>query len=319
MPVSALSRFAHEIDADGAFRRQGNRFTDRVTADGTSVFPVTPGRYQLIASPGCPWSHSAIITRRLLGLEDVIGLSEVEFADNGGGGWRFTAADGHDPATGLTSLTEAYLATDPDYRNRVTVPVLYDRTTRRVVSNDFHRIPLDFCTAWSEFHAPGAPRLYPRALRARLDAFSALAHTDVCDGVYRCGLARSREAYEEAFQRLFERLDWFAMMLSQQRFLLGDRITIVDIRMFATLVRFDVVYHDLFRCDRNELTEMSVLWAYARDLFQTPGFGDTVDFRKIEDHYARCHGTTGATGPPGPGRARWLAPAERESLTAPGA
>lgn len=317
--VNQVSRFACEIDASGAFRRQGNRFTDRVTADGSSAFPVAPARYELIASPACPWSHCAIIVRRLLGLEDVIGLSVVELVTNGDMCWRFTTTGERISATEPASLADAYLDTDPQYRDRVTVPVLYDRETRCVVSNDFIQIPLDFCTEWSAFHAPGAPQLYPRALRARIDALDALAVSDICDGVYRCGLATSQAAYEEAYQRLFDRLDWFSMMLSNQRFLLGEQITEADVRLFATLVRFDVVYHGHFKCNRNKLTEMPVLSAYARDLFHTPGLGDAVDFEQIKSHYYRIYSdvSPGTIIPRGPDLSGWHTEHGRESLTGP--
>lgn len=303
--MNQTSRFAREIDAGGAFRRQGNRFTERVTADGSSAFPVAPGRYELIASPACQWSHCAIIVHRLLGLGNVIGLSVAELGTNGD--WRFMTTGECTPVTEPASLADVYLDTDPEYRGRVTVPVLYDRETRRVVSNDFTRIPLDFCIEWSAFHAPGAPQLYPRAHRASIDFFDALTVSDICDGVYQCGLATSQEAYEDAYQRLFDRLDWFSTKLSYQRFLLGEQITEADVRLFATLVRFDVVYHGHFKCNRNKLTEMPVLSAYTRDLFHTPGFGDTVDFEQIKIHHYRAYSDISPNSiiPRGPDLSNW--------------
>ncbi len=309
-----VAQFIQETGTHGEFVRQPNRFTERVLADGSSWWPVEPGRYQLIVQYACPWAQRSLIVRRLLGLEDVIGLSVVDpIRDKRG--WRFPVdpelnPDGRDPATGLAFLSEAYLATDPDYTGRVTVPVLYDLRTERVVSNDYPQITLDLSTQWRAFHAPGAPDLYPEALRAEIDQVNALVFRDVNNGVYRCGFATSQEAYEEAYDSLFARLDWLSDRLAGQRYLVGDRFTEADVRLFTTLVRFDAVYHGHFKCNRNKLTEMPVLWAYARDLYQTPGFGDTVDWDHIKRHYYATHGHINPTRivPKGPDLSGWSAP-----------
>ncbi|MFJ6658781.1 glutathione S-transferase C-terminal domain-containing protein [Streptomyces sp. NPDC091377] len=310
------SMFSREISSEGRFLRQGNRFTHRVTADGSSGFPVEPGRYHLIASPACPWSHRVIITRRLLGLEDAIGLSVVDPVW-GEDGWVFATPDGRDPATGLTGVAEAYRANDPRHGGRSTLPLLYDAKSQRIVSNDFRRIPLDLATEWTEFHAADAPQLYPRELRAEVDSLSELIYNDLADGVYRCGLATTEDAYQDAYEQLFNRLDWLQMVASVRRYLLEpDRITDVDIQLFVVLVRFDAVYHDLFRCDRQRLTDFPLLWAYARDLFQLPHFGDTVDFAEIQRHYHHTYQWLSSTGtvPAEPDRDEWLTAHGREDM-----
>ncbi|MGQ0842238.1 glutathione S-transferase family protein [Actinokineospora sp.] len=292
----AIAQFGKETSGRGEFVRQPNRFTDRVTADGSSGRRPEPGRYRLVVSLACPWAHRAVIVRRLLGLVDVISLGVVDpLRDDTG--WRFTLdPDGRDPVLGIGFLSEAYLGTDPDYRGRVTVPALVDTHTGHVVTNDYPRITLDLSTEWREFHAPGAPDLYPPHLRPEIDAAIEPIFHHVNNGVYRAGFATTQAAYEDAFRALFAELDRLSARLETTRYLVGDRITEVDIRLFTTLVRFDAVYHGHFKCNRHKLAELPVLWAYARDLFQTPGFGDTVDFDHIKRHYYGTHHQINPTG-----------------------
>jgi putative glutathione S-transferase len=304
----------------GAFVRQPNRFTDRITADGDTEsggWAVEPGRYQLVVSLACPWAHRSVIVRRLLGLEDVLGLSIADpIRDERG--WRFTLdPDSVDPATGLRFLADAYAATDPTYEGRVTVPTMVDLPSGRVVTNDYPQISLDLSTQWGDYHRPGAPDLYPTELQQEIDAVNEDVFRDVNNGVYRCGFARSQEAYDAAYDRLFNGLDWLSDRLSAQRYLVGDTLTEADVRLFTTLARFDAVYHGHFKCNRNKLTEMPVLWAYARDLFQTPGFGDTVDFDHIKRHYYCTHPHINPTGivPRGPDLLGWSTPHGREALS----
>jgi glutathionyl-hydroquinone reductase len=285
----ATLQFGKETSKSGEFVRQTNRFTNRITADGSSGWQAEPGRYRLVVCLACPWAHRALIVRGLLGLEDAISLAVVDpIRDEKG--WRFTLDDGdRDPVLGIEYLSEAYLRTDPTYEGRVTVPSIVDVPTGQVVTNDYPQITLDFSTEWREFHKPGAPDLYPAALRAEIDEVIEPIFRNVNNGVYRCGFAGSQEAYEEAYDALFAELDRLSTRLSNQRYLVGDQLTEADIRLFTTLVRFDAVYHNHFKCNRNKLAEMPVLWAYARDLFQTPGFGDTVDFDHIKRHYYATH------------------------------
>jgi glutathionyl-hydroquinone reductase len=316
----ARAQFSAETSRDGAFVRQPNRFTGRVTADSTSPpgggpdeqgrWPLEAGRYRLIWCRACPWAHRARIVRGLLGLDDAISLGTVDpIRDERG--WAFALdPDGFDPVLGVSFLSEAYLATDEDYTGRVTVPALVDTRTGRVVTNDYPQLTLDFSTEWQPLHAPDAPDLYPVALRPEMDALMAEIHADVNNGVYRCGFATSQEAYDEAFRALFARLDALSERLAGQRYLMGDAITEADVRLFTTLVRFDAAYHGHFKCNRNKLTEMPVLWAYARDLFQTPGFGETVDFDHIKRHYYGTHREINPTGivPLGPDESGWTTP-----------
>ncbi|WP_327042931.1 glutathione S-transferase C-terminal domain-containing protein [Micromonospora ureilytica] len=316
----ARAQFSAETSGGGAFVRQPNRFTGRVTADSTSPpgggpdeqdrWPLEAGRYRLIWCRACPWAHRARIVRGLLGLDDAISLGTVDpIRDERG--WAFALdPDGFDPVLGVSFLSEAYLATDPDYTGRVTVPALVDTRTGRVITNDYPQLTLDFSTEWRRLHAPDAPDLYPVELRPEMDALMAEIHTDVNNGVYRCGFATSQEAYDEAFRALFARLDVLSERLAGQRYLMGDAITEADVRLFTTLVRFDAAYHGHFKCNRNKLTEMPVLWAYARDLFQTPGFGETVDFDHIKWHYYGTHREINPSGivPLGPDESGWRTP-----------
>jgi putative glutathione S-transferase len=311
------AQFGAETARTGEWKRQGNRFTDRITADSDSApgegpdsrgrWPVEPGRYRLVVSLACPWAHRSVIVRRLLGLEDAISLAVVD-PIRSDTGWRFTLdPDGRDPVLGIEYLAEAYRSTDPDYSGRVTVPAIVDTLTGRVVTNDYPQITLDLSTEWAAFHRPGAPSLYPEELREEMDPLIADIYADVNNGVYRCGFATSQEAYEAAYDTLWGRLDALEERLSDRRFLLGDEVTEVDVRLFTTLVRFDAVYHGHFKANRNKLTEMPNLWRYARELYAVPGFGDTVDFDHIKRHYYVTHDTINPTGivPKGPASSVW--------------
>ena len=231
--------------------------------------------------------------------------------------WTFAPdADGLDPVLGIHYLQDAYFRRFADYPRGITVPAIVEVASGKVVTNNFPQITLDFETEWIEHHRDGAPDLYPEHLRAEIDEVNDLIFRDVNNGVYRAGFAGSQESYEKAYNRLFDRLDWLEERLAGQRYLVGDTITEADIRLFTTLARFDAVYHGHFKCNRNKLTEMPTLWAYARDLFQTPGFGDTIDFEQIKQHYYIVHSDINPTGivPSGPDAAGWLTAHGRESL-----
>ncbi len=298
------------------YERDSRYITDRITVDARDGWPVEAGRYRLVAARACPWANRAIIVRRLLGLEDAISLG-LPGPTHDERSWTFDLdPDGRDPVLGIERLQEAYLTRDPDYPRGITVPALVDVTTGAVVTNDFAQITLDLSTQWTAHHRAGAPDLYPEHRRAEIDDVARHVYTEVNNGVYRCGFAGTQDAYDEAYTRLWAALDQLEERLTAQRYLVGDTITEADVRLFTTLVRFDAVYHGHFKCNRNRLTEMPALWAYARDLFRTPGFGDTVDFVQIKQHYYLVHTDINPTGivPQGPDPAGWLTPHGRESL-----
>ncbi|MFI1302438.1 glutathione S-transferase family protein [Streptomyces sioyaensis] len=298
------------------FKRSRSHFADRITADGRDGWPVEAGRYRLVASRACPWASRAVISRRLLGLEDALSLAVTDPIQDHRS-WRFTLdPDGRDPVLGIRFLREAYDARETDYPGGVSVPAIVDVPSGQLVTNDFQQITLDLATEWTALHRPGAPELYPEPLREEIDVVMAGVYRDVNNGVYRAGFATGQGEYEAAFRDLFRRLELLSGRLADQRYLVGDTITEADIRLFTTLVRFDAVYHGHFKCNGFKLTEDRVLWAYARDLFQTPGFGDTVDFHHIKQHYYRVHAGINPTGivPVGPDLSGWLLPHHREEL-----
>ncbi|MGK8555622.1 glutathione S-transferase family protein [Nocardia gipuzkoensis] len=300
----------------GEFKRDTNYITTRITADGRDGYPVEPGRYRLVAARACPWANRTLIVRRLLGLEPVLSLGMCG-PTHDKLSWTFDLDPGGvDPVLGIPRLRDAYLARFPDYPRGITVPAIVDVPSGQVVTNDYAQITVDFSTQWTDYHRPGAPQLYPESLRAEIDEVNLAVFRDVNNGVYRCGFAGAQDAYDAAYDRLFNRLDWLSERLAAQRYLVGDTITEADIRLFTTLVRFDAVYHGHFKCNRSKLTEMPVLWAYARDLYQTPGFGDTIDFGQIKRHYYVVHRDINPTGivPKGPDLANWSTPHGRETL-----
>jgi putative glutathione S-transferase len=269
-----------------------------------------------VAARACPWANRTVIVRRLLGLEDVISLGQPG-PTHDARSWTFDLdPGGRDPVLGIERLQEAFLARDPGYPKGITVPAVVDVPSGKVVTNDFPQITLDFSTEWTAHHRDGAPELYPEKLREEIDAVSKRVYTEVNNGVYRCGFAGSQESYEKAYDRLWTALDWLEERLTDQRYLVGDTITEADVRLFTTLARFDPVYHGHFKCNRQKLSEMPALWGYARDLFQTPGFGDTIDFVQIKQHYYVVHTDINPTQvvPKGPDLSAWTTPHGRESL-----
>ncbi len=302
--------------SNGEFIRDMRYITTRITADGKDGYPVEAGRYRLVVSRACPWANRTLIVRRLLGLESALSMG-MTGPTHDERSWTFDLdPGGRDPVLGIERLQEAYFARFPGYERGITVPAIVDVPTGQVVTNDFNQITLDLSTQWQAHHRPGAPELYPERLRDEIHEVDHVVFRDVNNGVYQAGFAADQDAYEKAYRRLFDRLDWLSERLSNQRYLVGESITEADVRLFPTLVRFDAVYHGNFKCNRAKLTELPVLWAYARDLYQTPGFGDTIDFDQIKRHYYLVHRDVNPTGivPVGPDPSGWLTPHGRETL-----
>ncbi|MGH3436587.1 MAG: glutathione S-transferase family protein [Sciscionella sp.] len=305
-----------QTDTGTEYVRDQRYLATRITADGRDGYAVEAGRYRLVISRACPWANRSAIVRRLLGLEPVLSMG-ICGPTHDERSWTFDLdPGGRDPVLGIERLQEAFFARDPDYPLGITVPAVVDIPTGHVVTNDFSQITLDLSTQWGAYHRPGAPELYPESRRDEIDQLSADIFTDVNNAVYQCGFAGSQQAYEQAYHRLFARLERLSEHLNARRYLVGDTITEADIRLFTTLVRFDAVYHGHFKCNRAKLTEMPVLWAYARDLYQTPGFGDTIDFAQIKEHYYVVHRNVNPTGiiPVGPDLSGWISPHRRGQL-----
>ena len=305
-----MANSAPQTTDDGRYERQPFRFTDRITADGRDGWPAEPDRYRLVVSRACPWASRSLVTRRLMGLEEAIGLAVADPIQDDRS-WRFTLDPGGvDPVLGIAFLADAYYKADPDYDGGVSVPAIVDVATGAVVTNDVFQVTLDLATQWGALAREGAPDLYPESLRGEIDQVHARVYADLNAAVYQAGFATKQSAYEDAYRRVFACLDWLEERLAGQRYLVGDTITEADIRVFTTLIRFDAVYATHFKCNRSKITEMPVLWAYLRDLFQTPGFGETIDFDQIKAHYYVVHTDVNPSGiiPKGPDPAVWLTP-----------
>jgi len=296
------AEFPRETGRRGEFVRQDSAFREWITADGSSGFKAEPDRYHLYVSLACPWAHRTIIIRKLKALEQVVGMTVVDpIRDERG--WAFSDAPGcgPDPINGFSFLGEAYRATDAAFEGRVTVPVLWDKQQGRIVNNESADI---IRMLNSEFDDWGRADLdfYPEDLRNEIDAVNGEVYPDINNGVYRCGFAASQEAYDEAFEKLFAALDKLEERLSHHRYLVGDRITEADWRLFTTLVRFDPVYHGHFKCNLRRLADYPNLWGYTRDLYQAPGVAGTVNLDHIKRHYYVTHRAINPTGivPRGP-------------------
>ncbi len=315
--MTSKDHLAAEAGPRGEFRRQQNRFTTPF-GPGDGELPVEAGRYRLIVGNLCPWAHRQLIAREVLGLQDAISVGVVD-PIRGEDGWEFNLDEGGvDPVLGIHELREAYLAADPTFDGRPTVPAVVNLTTGAVVNNDYHRLTNYWEVQWAPLHGPDAPDLYPEALRGEIDELNEVIFHNVNNGVYKCGFARSQQAYERAYDALFETLDQLEARLATRRFLFGDFITDADIRLWVTLVRFDAAYHGAFHCNRQRLTEFPNLWGYARDLYRTPGFGSTTNFDHIKRHYYSIPVVKSQFGitPKGPDEAGWTTDPRREHLSA---
>jgi len=263
----------------GAFERRDSVFREWVGR-------AEPGRYHLYVAAACPWCHRTMIVREMLGLGSTVGISYLDPVRDERG-WAFTGGRFVDQVEGMTFLAEAYRRSDPDYAGAVTAPVLWDREDGRILNNESSDIIRMF-----ELGAFGGTRdvdLYPAPLAAEIDAINDRVYETVNNGVYRCGFARTQEAYEAAFVPLFETLDWLEALLSERRYLLGDTVTEADWRLFPTLTRFDPVYYGHFKCNLRRLVDYPNLWGYTRELYQLPGIAATVSLEEIKRHYYYTH------------------------------
>jgi putative glutathione S-transferase len=290
MPTPVKAQFPDEQSAEGAFVRQDDAFRRWIKADGSGDFPVEPGRYHLYVSLACPWAHRTIIVRKLKRLENAIGMTVVDPVRDDDTGWAFRDVPGasNDPINGFKYLREAYLASDPNYRGRVTVPVLWDKQTRQIVSNSDDDIMRMLET---EFNVLGdaAPDLYPQAHRDEIEALNELLYETLNNGVYKAGFSTTQEVYEREAYRVFETLDYLEERLAKRRYLVDAHPVESDWRAFVTLIRFDAVYYGHFKCNLRRIVDYPNLWGYVRDLYQTDGVAQTVNFDHIKRHYYFTH------------------------------
>jgi putative glutathione S-transferase len=275
---------------DGDFVRQDDAFRAWVTADGKSGFQAEPGRYHLYVSWACPWAHRTIVMRKLKGLEDAIGMTAVDpIRDERG--WRFGEGAGFspDPVNGFAFLSEAYTATDPSFSARVTVPVLWDKKTRRIVSNSDDDILRMLEHEFDAFATRNDVDYLPKELVGEIDALNDEIYRDLNNGVYKAGFARTQRAYERGVRVVFAMLDKLEQRLAGSRYLFGRQPVETDWRLFVTLVRFDAVYYGHFKCNLGRIVDYPNLWGYLRDLYQFRGAGETVNLDHIKRHYYMTH------------------------------
>jgi putative glutathione S-transferase len=306
----------YETDnSGGAFRRQESRFRSWLTANGEARpngetgFKAEKGRYHLYVSLACPWAHRTLIFRHLKQLEDYIEVTVVEpiMLENG---WEM-----NDPLYDLDFLYQLYLKADANYEGRVTVPVLWDKQTETIVSNESSEIIRMFNSAFN--HLTGnSGDYYPQALHETIDTANDRIYEAINNGVYQAGFATTQQAYEEAFHSLFDSLDWVEGLLTQQRYLVGDQLTEADWRLFTTLIRFDAVYFGHFKTNRQLIADYPAISAYVRELYQVQAVAETVSFDHIKTHYYASHLTINPTGivPVGP-QQDFTAPHNRDAVS----
>lgn len=289
-------------ETQGRFVRSAAQFRNWITADGSAGpsgragFKAEAGRYHLYVSYACPWASRTLIFRKIKGLEKIISLSVVHWhmAEEG---WTFNDGEGviADPLFNAAYLREIYLQADHGYSGRVTVPVLWDKKTNTIVSNESAEIIRMFNSAFDELGAAEGD-YYPEKFREEIETLNTRIYDTVNNGVYKAGFATSQEAYEEAVIPLFETMDWLEQRLATQRYLIGNQITEADWRLFTTLIRFDPVYVGHFKCNLKRLVDYPNFWAYARDLYQQPSVADTINMHHIKNHYYGSHTTINPSG-----------------------
>jgi putative glutathione S-transferase len=282
-----MAQFPDEQSDDGDFERQEDAFRDWVSADGSTPYPTESGRYHLYVSLACPWASRTVIVGRVHGLESVIGMTVVDpIRDERGWAFRDGPGYGRDPVNGFAFLREAYTATDPNFNGRVTVPVLWDKQSRRIVNNSED----DICRMFNdEFGGRLTCDLFPDDLEPAHAELAEFIYEKVNNGVYRAGFASKQPAYERACRSLFAALDELEARLATQRYLFGTRIVEADWRLFCTLLRFDAVYHGHFKCNVRRIVDYPHLQGYLCDLYQQPGIAETVNFDHIKRHYYFTH------------------------------
>ncbi len=304
MTVDSLpAQFIRETSPRGEFVRQPNAFRDRITADGSSGYRAEPGRYHLYVSLACPWAHRTLVVRALKGLEDAIDVSIVDpIRDEQGWAFRDVPGATGDRLHAWSHLSSAYAATDPGYEGRISVPVLWDTRTQRIVNNESADIVVMLNEAFDAFASHAELDLYPVELRGEIDELNRVVYETVNNGVYRAGFAPTQEDYDEAVHPLFATLDRLDERLASRRYLVGGRQTLADWRLFTTLVRFDSVYAVHFKCNLRRIADYPQLSVYLRDLYQTPGVAETVDMDQIKRHYYATHRSINPSGivPAGP-------------------
>ncbi len=282
-----MAQFPDEQSEDGEFARQEDAFRDLVSADGSTPYPAESGRYHLYVSLACPWASRTVIVRQVQGLENAIGLTVLDpIRDERGWAFRNGPGYSHDPINGFQFLSEAYAATDPHFDGRVTVPVLWDKQSRRIVNNSED----DICRMFNDaFGGKRTVDLFPADLEPAHAELAQFIYEEVNNGVYRAGFASKQAAYERACRTLFAALDKLEARLGTQRYLFGDRIVEADWRLFCTLVRFDAVYHGHFKCNVRRIGDYPNLQGYLCDLYQQPRIAATVNFDHIKRHYYFTH------------------------------
>ncbi len=273
---------------DGIFRRSEAQFRNHI---GSDAFPAEAGRYHLYVCLACPWAHRTLIFRKLKGLESLIGVTAVHphMLENG---WEYKPEP--EPLYGFHYHHQFYTKADPHYSGRVSVPMLWDKRRETIVNNESAEIIRIFNSAFDPLTG-NSDDYYPVELRAEIDEINAFVYDNINNGVYKCGFAITQDAYEKAFENLFAALDTVESRLAGQRYLVGNRITEADWRLFTTLIRFDAVYVGHFKCNRNRIADMPNLWGYLRDLYQQPGIAETVNFEHIKQHYYYSHAAINPT------------------------
>lgn len=313
--MATTENTSKEIDANGAFVRQKNRF---VTAfgDGEGELPIEAGRYRLLWSAVCPWATRQVIALKLLGLDKVISIGEAApvRTDNG---WEFSLDEGGvDPVLEIRFLPEIYEQTDPEYTGRATVPTVVDVKTRKVVNNDYHKLTNYWEVQWKRFHKPGAPDLYPEELREEIDKWNDILFDEINNGVYKAGFATAQEAYEKNYHVVFNRLDRIEEHLATHRFLLGDVLTDADIRLYVTLARFDIAYYFGFRLNKKRIRDYENIWNYAKELYSIPAFKEATKFDAIKRGYLDTDNPYDIY-PAGPDNSLWEEPNNRTEKFGP--